>query len=151
MNAQTLNWVFTGTYSVKMIAHKNGRVVKAVPLDRPLSIGSIRFGTELLQEADLPVLPILAEYRDEQYWYHEQQAVETGFEWTGERISQALGLVYAAYEQGVGDLYPDNFGLLDGQLIILDAGGVTTGDWEYDDALFEQCKQAWWRLEEDLQ
>ena len=145
-----LEWQRTGTSSVSMIARKGDRVVKAVANDRPLAIGNITFGTELLQEADLPVLPILVEYRDREYWYHEQQVVETEFQWTGERISRALELVYLSYEAGVSDLYPDNFGLLDGKLVILDAGGVTTGDWEYDDQMFDQVKETWWDLEEEL-
>jgi hypothetical protein len=150
MNTQSLEWVSTGTFSVSMIAHKGDRVVKAVPMNRPLAIGNISFGTELLEEARLPVLPILREYKDADYWYHEQEAVEVGFEWTKERISEALELVYSAFEVGVGDLYPDNFGLKDGELVILDAGGVTTGDQMFDGDLFYQCLDAWYRLEEEL-
>lgn len=135
-----LKWIKTGTFSVSKIAFSNGEAIKAVPLDQPGAIGEIEFGTELLLEAGLPVLPIKRDWRDGECWYYVQDQVETDFQWTFDLVSIALEIAEQAFEVGVYDLYPDNWGLKDGELVIIDAGKLTEGVEDVDQIMFAESQ-----------
>lgn len=121
----------------------NGHVVKrlknAVVYDdgtienADLEMLRVNEGTRRLQEAGVPVLPVLDEWIEGKTTYYVQERVKVIETWTQEQVYEGLELAKAAFQAGVADVLPKNTGLdSDGNLVVLDAGELCDPDDDYD-------------------
>ena len=89
-------------------------------------------GERRLKAAGIPVVPIIDHWVYDGRWYCVQPLVEAPdmLSWSDDQIRRGLELVEQAYEAGVSDIKPDNVGLLDGEMAILDTGELDPQEWE---------------------
>ena len=93
---------------------------------------SVLEGERRLREAGLPVVPVIDHWVADGRWHCAQPAVETPdkLDWSDDQLRRGMELAEQAYNAGVSDIKPDNVGLLDGEMTILDTGELDPEPWE---------------------
>jgi hypothetical protein len=114
-----LEWVKSNTSAVAMFARQGDYCIKAVPVDKYTARASIEIGTTALISEGIPATPIIESWEDEQYQYFVCPWADD-VEWDFDKISAALDIADRAFDAGVVDLYQDNWGEIDGRLVIRD-------------------------------
>ena len=87
-------------------------VAKCVFNPRDVVRHELEFVQKALLGAGLPWEPILYSwYGDDEEWWYVQLRLRTGVQWSSPHRKFAISVVRAAAALGVGDLFPDNWGL----------------------------------------
>ncbi len=145
----------TGRFATALAV--NGCVVKrlkdAVVFDdgtvenADLELLRVNEGTRRLQEAGVPVLPVLDEWTEGKSTYYAQERVKVIETWTQEQVYEGLELAKAAFGAGVADVLPKNTGLdSNGNLVILDAGELCDPDDEDDQMMQGETEWHWGKV-----
>ncbi len=128
-------------------------VIKTIPKSRGARILEVVLeGTRRLQDAGVPVLPIIDHWETPTHWYYVQAKAQTdSIDWYAYGISRVLSeIVYPAYDVGVPDLLPDNVCLYQGQAYVLDAGAELSGDSDMDQIMLAETIWDWEKFNPDF-
>lgn len=99
----------------------------------------VREGTHRLAIAGVPHLSIVDEWVQGNSTYYVQPLAPSPEMWTEDMVAQAIVLSEAAFKAGVGDIIPENIGIVGGELVIIDPGELRDPDDETDQELFAEA------------
>ena len=98
----------------------------------------VREGTQRLAAAGVPGLPILDEWVDGSLVYYAQPLAPSPEKWTEDMVAQAIKLSEAAFQAGVGDILPENIGVVADELVIIDPGELRDPGDKEDQEIFAE-------------